>query len=321
MLRVLEVTLPVFALVFCGYLGQHRRLLPKHAVEGLNAFVFYFALPAMLLRIVASQPVENLSDTRFALGFTLTGLIVFFATRRATLATSPAADGAPGLQARCRATAFGLHTSHGNVGYLGVALVSELGSRYLPTLILAIVCDIAVLLVLTIALMEFERHPDGQGARAAATAVLRVLLGSPLVLAIAAGLVCSITSTRLPAVADSFVRILSGAAGPCALVAIGASLGERPISLDRTVQWLVFAKLVAHPVLAAVVLILVVRASPQAAAIGVLAASLPGASNSFIIAQRYGVDGQEISAAILAGTVAGLATVSLAIWALGLAPG
>jgi predicted permease len=40
MLSVLEVTLPVFALVFCGFFGQRGGLLPAQAVQGLNAFVF-----------------------------------------------------------------------------------------------------------------------------------------------------------------------------------------------------------------------------------------------------------------------------------------
>ena len=60
MLTVLEVTLPVFALVFCGWLAARRRLMSPEAVAGINAFVFLFALPAMLFRAVASQPVARI---------------------------------------------------------------------------------------------------------------------------------------------------------------------------------------------------------------------------------------------------------------------
>ena len=66
MLRVLEVTLPVFALVFCGFFGQRWQLLPARAVQGINAFVFFFALPAMLFRVVATQKPASFSDGRFA---------------------------------------------------------------------------------------------------------------------------------------------------------------------------------------------------------------------------------------------------------------
>jgi predicted permease len=45
---------------------------------------------------------------------------------------------------------------------------------------------------------------------------------------------------------------------------------------------------------------------------------MPGASNSFIIAERYGVPTAAISAAIAAGTVVSVLTISLVIWLLGL---
>jgi hypothetical protein len=147
------------------------------------------------------------------------------------------------------------------------------------------------------------------------------LLKSPLVWSIAAGLAWTLFAPPMPDVMDNFIRILSGAAGPCALFAIGASLGDRRIEFTSTVRSLIALKLVAHPALAALVLFVVVRADPASAAIGVLAASLPAASNTFIIAQRYGVDAREISASIVAGTFIALATVSAVIWALGLKAG
>ena len=85
MLRVLDVTLPVFALVFCGYFAQRYRMLPERAVEGINAFVFSFALPAMLFRVVSTQPVESFGDWRFAGGFALASLVVFVFTRAAAM--------------------------------------------------------------------------------------------------------------------------------------------------------------------------------------------------------------------------------------------
>jgi len=91
--------------------------------------------------------------------------------------------------------------------------------------------------------------------------------------------------------------------------------------VDRTVTELMLIKLLAHPALAALLLFGVLDVSHQAAAIGVLAASLPSASNTFIIAERYRVDARDISAAILVGTFVSLFSVSLVIWALGLRAG
>lgn len=338
MLRVLDVTLPVFALVFCGYFAQRYRMLPERAVEGINAFVFSFALPAMLFRVVSTQPVASFGDWRFAGGFALASLAVFLFTRAAALPrrddpeyatdTPPAPRDDPGrrwLRARSAASAYGLNAAHGNVGYLGVPLVLELGQQYASTIVLAIICDIFVVIMLSIALLEIDRRrlrgsADGR-PRPVLPTVAGGLVRSPLVLSIAAGLAWAIWGPPMPAVPDNFVRILSAAAGPCALFAIGASLGDRRIALTPTVRALISMKLIAHPALAALLLVGVFRAAPDAAAIGILAASLPAASNSFIIAQRYGVDARDISAAIVAGTFGALATVSLVIWLLGLTAG
>ena len=98
MLRVLEVTLPVFALVFCGFFGQRWHLLPARAVQGINAFVFFFALPAMLFRAVATQKPASFSDGRFALGYALATVAVFLFTRSAACTTARAT---PGWRANC----------------------------------------------------------------------------------------------------------------------------------------------------------------------------------------------------------------------------
>lgn len=316
MLRVLEVTFPIFALVFCGFLGQRRRMLPPDAVAGLNAFVFQFALPAMIFRIVATQPPGNFANWRYLVGFLCASLTVYAIARARTLSASRARDAA----GRSRATAYALHVTHGNVGYLGVPLAIELGRENAPPMILAMMADIFVVIALSIALLEIDRRRDGSGpggaGRVAAT-VASGLVRSPLVMSIVAGLAWSLAAPPLPDFVDTFTRILGGAAGPCALFAIGASLGDRPVVVDRTVGALVAAKLLLHPVLAAVMLT-AFGCDPRSVAVGVLAASLPAASNGFIIASRYGVETREISAATLAGTFVGLFTVSMVIWVTGL---
>src|SRR5690606_22509240 len=142
MLAVLEVTLPVFALVLCGYLAAGRRMLPDKAVEGINAFVFRFALPAMLFRVVALRPIGELIDLRFTLGYVFAALAVFFlvftSARRGRLGAPPA-NGA-------HAAALSLHATHGNIGYLGLPLVAEISARALPTAALVVICDIVVVI-------------------------------------------------------------------------------------------------------------------------------------------------------------------------------
>jgi predicted permease len=314
MLTVLEVTLPVFALVFCGWIAARRGLMSEAAVEGINAFVFWFALPAMLFRAVAVHPISSLLDLRYLGAYLLAGAVLFVAT----LFVARARGGDP-----ARPVALAFASTHGNIGYLGLPLLAELGDpTLLAAMVMAMMADIGVLIVATIVLFELARNGRGaDGASAPLPTRLRGALGgllrTPLILGIAAGLVASGTGATLPGPIDAFVRLLAQAAGPCALFAIGASLGGRRVVPDRDVGVLLGAKLVAHPALVGAAM-WATGAPPALAAVGVLAAALPTASNTFILSQRYGVDTRAIGAAIVVGTFAAAATVSFVIWLLGL---
>lgn len=316
MLAVLEVTIPVFALVFCGHVAAGRRMLPDKAVEGINAFVFRFALPAMLFRVVALRPIGELIDWRYTIGYVLAALstyvLILKLSRSGRFGTRPT-DGA-------HAAGIALHVTHGNVGYLGLALVAEISAKALPTVALTIILDIIVIVIVSMVLMELQRSRERANGRRSSPwrPVFLSLSRSPLVLSIAIGLIFSITSLPLPSVLDNFTRLLGGAAGPGALFAIGAALGGQKLRIDREIALLVAAKLVLYPAVVALSLFVLFRPDPFVAAIGVLCAALPGASNSFIIAERYGVPTESISAAIAVGTVCAVPTISLAIWLLGL---
>jgi len=315
MLAVLEVTLPVFALVFCGYAAADRKMLPDKAVEGINAFVFRFALPAMLFRVLALRPIGELIDWRYTNGYIVAAIGVYlliFRLARGGRLGGPPADGA-------HAAALSLHVTHGNIGYLGLPLAAEISAQALPTVALTIICDIVVIVVLSMVLMELQRGRGRPGTAASPwKPVFSSLVRSPLVLSMVAGLLFSLSGWQLPSVADNFTRLLGGAAGPGALFAIGAALGGQRLRFDREISILIAAKLMLYPAVVAASLFLVFRPDPFVAAIGVLCAALPGASNSYIIAQRYGVPTGAISAATAAGTALSVLTVSLVIWLLGL---
>lgn len=310
MLTVLEVTLPVFALVFCGWISARRQLMSVESIEGINAFVFWFALPAMLLRAVAAHPVSEIADPRYLSAFLLAALLMFSGSRLFARTLHP--DSA----AR---TGFAFASTHGNIGYLGLPLVAQLGDpSRLPAMVMAMIVDIFVVIVVAIVLFESARSDNtGVSTLRRLRGALGGLLRTPLILGIAAGLVLSVTGATLPKPVDAFVRLLASAAGPCALFAIGASLGARRVVLDREVSALIVLKLAVHPALVAGTMTLF-GVDPALAAIGVLAAALPSASNTFILSQRYGVSTQAMGAAIVAGTFGGAATVSFVIWALGL---
>jgi predicted permease len=321
---VLEITIPIFALVFCGYAGRRQGSISELSVDAINQFVFMFALPAMLFRVAATNPLADLLDPNFAAAWLCAGLpiyVIAYGAGRRWLGGD-----------RSQSAGWGLNAAHGNVGYMGLPLASELGgAKALAPILMTVILDVFIIITLTIILLEFGRQPPTE-ARAVSTdgalsfglqRIFKVvqstslgLLRSPLVLSIGLGLAWSATEWKLPIVVDNFVRLLGSVAGPSALFAIGASLGGKAVARAPAVPVMAILKIFIHPALAAMTMLWLFPVGAYAASIGVIAAALPAASNGFIIAQRYGLEVGSISSSIVIGTVISLVTVSFAIWAL-----
>ena len=73
---ILSVIIPFFALVLIGFLAARTRVLPLNAVPGLNVFVLYFALSAMLFQFGAQTPVAELLDPTMMVLWLISGLLV-----------------------------------------------------------------------------------------------------------------------------------------------------------------------------------------------------------------------------------------------------
>jgi len=326
MLNVLEVTLPIFGLVFCGFFGQRLRLVPEASVDTLNRFVFHFALPAMLFRAIAVQPASAYGNFAFLCGWVLASLCCYGLARwfaQATLGRGPMS-----------ATVLAMNVTHPNLGYIGLPLALELGREHVPIMVMAVMGDMFVIIVLSLVLLEYEtRRADRrilEEARKAGLAVgstlegsiaLTVLQGlarSPIVMAALIGLIWSVMALPIPKLLDNVSRLLGGAAAPVALFAIGASIGRARLRLDATSAGMVGWKLLVHPLIAALVLSLIPGIEAPVWAMGVVAACLPSASNTFIIANRYGVKTGSVAQSIVAGSLLAILSVSFALWATGL---
>lgn len=326
MLQVLEVTLPLFGLVFCGFFGQRMRLFPDGGVDALNRFVFYFALPAMLFRAIAFQPLSAYQQMPFFAAWALSSMSCFalaYRFARAYLAKGPMA-----------ATVSAMNVTHPNVGYLGLPLALELGREYVPLMVMAVMSDLFIVVVTSIVLLEIRArkadakilkearrlgvHPGGAPMHSITLTVLQGLAKSPLVIAAMFSLTFSVLALPIPPLLDHFSRLLGGAAAPAALFAIGASIGRSQLRLNRPSMTMIGWKLLIHPLIAAGIMAVMPGIDAQGMAIGIVAASLPSASNTFIIGNRYGVHTGAVAQSIVAGSMIAVFSVSLAIAITGL---
>ena len=315
-LNILLVTFPFFALVLAGFLAARRRMLPLEAIPGLNGFVLFFALPAMLYRFGSTTPIAQLLDASVAGVYLLCALVmVGFAvvmTLNSRIRWNDASLGA-------------LVAAFPNTGFMGVPLLAALlGPQSVGPVIVLIVVDMVITSSLCVALSRLDEG-EGHGAAAmldAGKKALRGVLTNPMPWAILLGAAASAASFTLPGPVEKTVWLLADAASPVALFTIGAVLARsqmqsnHPMPLGDYVP-VALMKLLLHPLLVLVVGLAAIQLGVPldrfALTVMVLVSALPSASNVSLLAERLGADNGRIARIILVTTAAAFFTFSGAV--------
>lgn len=300
---LVNIVLPVFAIVAAGFLCGARGLLGEDSSEALNRFVYWVALPALLFRAMAGVDLAAVVNVPFLVGF-LGPLLALW------LVASLLARLLFGRDLG-QATLHGMNSVLGNSGFMGIPLaITAYGQPAAVPAIVATIVNAAVVPAIAITLIEVAR---GRGAGVGvALKLARSLVTNPVLVAPLLGLAWAAAGLAMPAPLDSFTAILGAAAAPCALFAIGLFLVGKPQSEGRAEVVLMMAmKLVAHPALTALMVFWIWPADPLWAKNAVLMAALPTGSSTFVLAQAYGVYVLRTSTTILWGTVVSVATISV----------
>lgn len=315
MLHTFLVTLPFFALVFCGWGATRLGWFREDAIAGLNAFVLFFALPCMLFRFAATTPIGRLLDPAIA------AVYLGSAVAMVALAVALARRAGRGW----RDSAYGaLVAAFPNSGFMGVPLlVALLGPQAAAPAIVSVSLDMVLTTSLCLALASLDDRGAGGGLVPAFGRALRAIAVNPLAWAIVAGAVVAAIERPLPAVAMRTIGLLADAASPVALFTLGAVLARAqrlaaqapPRASD--VPLVVLLKLLVHPLLvwaagrAATAAGLAI--DPFALMVLVLVAALPSASNVVMLAERWGADAGRIARIVMATTALAVLSFPLAV--------
>ena len=311
-LNILLVTFPFFALVLAGFVAARRRMLPLEAIPGLNSFVLYFALPAMLFRFGSTTPITKLLDGA------VFGVYLFCALLMVAFALAMTLGG----RIRWNDAAFGaLVAAFPNTGFMGVPLLAALlGPQSVGTVIVLILVDMVVTSSLCIALSRLDQGEGG--ATAAAGKALKGVLTNPMPWSILLGALASGMGWQLLGPVEKTVWLLADAASPVALFTIGAVLARSQMQTDHPMPWrdyipVAAMKLLLHPFLVwfagAGAIQMGIPLDPFAWTVMVLVSALPSASNVSLLAERFGADNGRIARIILWSTAAAFLTFSAAV--------
>jgi len=303
MFSTLAVVLPVFALIFAGWAARRAGVFGPNASTELNRFVVWLALPALLFDVVANARWSEIWRPGFVAVFGLSVSLVFAATVALRLRRSgPLAD----------AAIDGLNAGYGNVAYIGFPLMlAALGPESATPTLIATLITVCVLFAVAVVLIEIglqsEAHPGRLAAKVGAA-----LIRNPIVVGAALGVLVQLSGFGVPAPVERVLKLLGGAASPCALVALGLFLGaerEAPRSDVRSASMLVGLKLILQPALAWALATAFHLPGPLTHA-AVLLAAMPTGTGPFMLAEFYRREAGLTSTVVLTSTVISVATIS-----------
>jgi malonate transporter and related proteins len=308
MAEILGLVLPFFGVIFLGYVVARIRKLPLDALGWMNFFIIYVALPALFFQLLSKTPIEKLTEWRFIAASIIATYMVFALVFIIAYWRGNRGFAGPTIQ--------GLAAAYGNIGYMGpgIALLAFGEAAAVPVAL--IFCFENILHFAVAPLFMALSGNDKRAPLTLARDVISKILLHPFIIATFFGVAAAAFHWQPPQAINSIVEILARAAAPCALFAMGVTLAMRPLDkVPVELGYIVPMKLIVHPLLCYFMMQTMGDFDPVWVASAVLLASLPTATNVFVIAQQYQVWVERASATILVSTMISVFTVTGILYA------
>ncbi|MGN6307755.1 MAG: AEC family transporter [Mesorhizobium sp.] len=303
MTDVFGLVLPFFGLIFVGFVVARIARQPLEALGWMNIFIIYVALPALFFQLLAKTPFEQLTEWTFILGSVVATYIVFSLMFLLSM-LMPGGNTA-------ESTIKGLSAAYGNIGYMGPGLALLAFGEQAAVPVALIFCFENIVHFTVAPMMMALAGDDQRPLPQLALGVVQRIVLHPFIIATAAGVGAAYFRFQPWLPVERLLSYLSSAAAPCALFAMGVTLALRPLKrIPSEMAPIAILKLIVHPLLCYVLLSWIGNFSPEWVFSAVLLASLPTATNVFVIAQQYNVWVQRASASILITTCLSVATVT-----------
>jgi malonate transporter and related proteins len=309
MAEILNLAMPFFGLILLGVIAARLWREEEQGLRWLNIFLIYFALPALIFKNVASAPFEQLIGWPFMLAtssVTVAAYLGIFAAARWML-------GVPYREAVLQ----GVAGSYGNVGYMGLPLaVAFFGPEAAVPAALVFCFDCTLQFALT-AFLVTVGHEDNDDAHWGEVTwrILREVFTHPFIVATLLGVAASAFAFKAPGALATIIDMLTNSAGPCALFALGVTVGLRQFAgIGRELPMIAVVKTLVQPALALLIVGLLPGLNPVWLHVAVMMAALPTASNAFILATQYRAHVAGASTAVIVTTIMSAITIPLLVY-------
>lgn len=301
---LLDIVLPVFVVIASGYLATYTGAFDDQAGAALGRFVFYFAIPVMLFHSLATKELPAEIDVRYFAAY-YGGVGTSFVLAIMGYRWLGHAD----FEFRVLA-AFG--SIYGNTVLIGIPIIlAALGDKAGLPLFLLLSFHAVIFFSLVTFLVEGVARGRGRTWAVMGNAV-KGLATNPILIGLVGGVAWNLADLPMPRLFDRFGDLMGGAALPCALFSVGASLrGYRIAGTLRLCVVMVAIKMVMQPMLVAFLAFVVFDVDPLWASVAVIAAAMPTGVNAYLFAVRYGKAQTEIAASMLLSTLLAVPVLTL----------
>jgi len=174
MLQLLQIILPIILLVVFGWLMCWRKIFNDQVGVGLNQFVFYAAIPALIFYAVYKTNIHELLNWPFILAYFTVFMVMFFATFFVYRLFLKRPQGV--------STIAGMCASFTNVGLIGLPILLMLVGKkaVLPVAIILIVAMFTYIPMLTMLLESAIGEKQSKNTGIVTTEIIVVNDTTPL---------------------------------------------------------------------------------------------------------------------------------------------
>ncbi len=293
---------PIMVLILVGYALKRTRFLAEEAWQGMEKLTYFILLPALLIRTLGNQSLAGVPWPSMLLVITgtLTGsalvLVVLHKTRKSDSGATFTSIFQGGVRFN---TYIALAVAQGLFGTAGLTLGS-------------VAAGFMIVLINLLCITVFIAW--GKASFHGITSFIREVVSNPLIIGCVIGGMLSLSGIGLPGVAEDVFEIVSRAALPFGLLAVGAALKPEvvrghlnAIAVSSIVQFGLKPLIVAA-------LLLYTGISGVAAGVLVVVFMTPTAPSAYILARQLGGDTETMASIITFQTL--LAFVAMPVIAL-----
>jgi predicted permease len=310
MLATAENVLPVFLLIFMGWLIATSGYLRAQSGDALSDFVFKVAVPVLLFKTIAEADFHGAFPVRLWIAY-FSGVAVTWAIGHVMANRLFKAN-------HRTATVAGVSSAFANTIFIGLPLVDRtVGPDGLVALSILIAVHLPVMMIVGTLMIERSEQRDTGKAPSTFFGLLamleRNLRRNPLVYGIIGGGLYHLSGLPLTGVPKVLVDQLSAIAGPAALLSLGMAMRRYGISGNgRIALGATLLKLFVMPA-AVYGFATLLALDPAWRAALVLVAAVPTGVNAWLIAVQFKA-GEGVAASAITLTTA-LGVLSVTFWA------